>query len=96
MPLPRENETHPTLHPDEAADVVTILQDEASRVAEALSAAWGADDFPHVERLGHWLIRVQLLLTAFGRSDIAKQYSTSGAYKSVRLVKPPGTGEGDK
>lgn len=77
MSLPRENETHPTFHEDEAADLVNILVAEGCRVAEQLKNAWGAEDLTSVERHGDWLMRVQLLLTAMGRSDIARQFSAS-------------------
>ena len=89
MSVVRENETHPTLHEDEAADLVVILQEEANRTSQALSDAWGADRFEEVERLGHWLIRIQLLLTAFGRSDIAKKFTAHGLFTELRVLKPP-------
>ena len=89
MPLPRETETHPTLHADEAEDMVEILVREANRTAAALSAAWGADHFDEVEKQGHWLIRIQLLLTAFGRSDIARKYTAHGLFTELRVLKPP-------
>jgi hypothetical protein len=76
--LPRENETQPTLHDDEAADVVLILLEEANRTAQALSNAYGADRWAEVERWGKWLTRVMALLTAFGRSDLAKKFSAIG------------------
>ena len=87
--LPRETETHPTLHADEAEDMVKILMREANRTAQELGDAWGADDLDAVEKLGHWIIRIQLLLTAFGRSDIARRYSAHSVFNQPKLIKAP-------
>jgi hypothetical protein len=86
--LPRENETHPVLHEDEAADLITILVSEGERVAKAVSNAWGGDDFSEVERQTNWLLRIQLLLTAFGRSDLARQFSVASIHALHAVEKP--------
>lgn len=85
--LPRESETHPTLHQDEADDLVEILRREAVRTSEALSNAWGADVYEEVEKQGHWLIRIQLLLSALGRSDIARQFSAASIFQQYKVGK---------
>lgn len=87
--IPRENETHPTLHEDEAADLIVILISEADRVAQSISASWGADDFVQLERQTNWLIRIQMLLTAFGRSDLARNYAIASVYPAKGLDKRP-------
>ncbi len=84
-----ENETHPTLSPEEAETIVLVVRNHLGRLASSLSAAWGADRMWEAETLVERIQHVRGLLIAMGRKDIADGYDVRkpAELKYLREVK---------